>query len=86
MTGQKNPDSSVKPQLAGMGGRGLAAVWRKSSYSNHQSACVEVANFDQDAVGFRDSKDPEGPVLTFTRSEAVAFVAAVSGGEFTGCP
>ena len=34
--------------------------WRKSSRSNTDSACVELAN-TLDAV--RDSKNPDGPVL-----------------------
>jgi hypothetical protein len=59
----------------------LAAIWRKSSYSNHQSACVEVARIGQETIAFRDSKDPDGPVLAFTRSEAAAFVASVAAGR-----
>ena len=34
------------------------------------------------AIGVRDSKDPSGPVLVFTRSEWQAFVAGVKTGEF----
>ncbi|WP_078500953.1 DUF397 domain-containing protein [Wenjunlia vitaminophila] len=52
--------------------------WRKSSYSNHQSACVELARIDQETIAFRDSKDPSGPVLVFTRQEATAFLAGVA--------
>ncbi|MFI0357613.1 DUF397 domain-containing protein [Actinomadura sp. 9N407] len=38
-------------------------TWRKSQQSGEQGdACVEVARFPQ-AVGVRDSKDPEGPRL-----------------------
>lgn len=66
------------------GSGGLAVVWRKSSHSNHQSACVEMGRLDQGTVGFRDSKDPEGAVLTFERAAVQAFVAAVAAGEFTG--
>ncbi|OLT36761.1 hypothetical protein BJF79_30655 [Actinomadura sp. CNU-125] len=49
------------------------AQWRKSSRSNQQAACVEVADLAA-AVGVRDSKDPSGPVLTFSR-QAVADLA-----------
>lgn len=66
------------------GNSGLTVVWRKSSYSNHQSACVEVGNFGQEVISFRDSKDPEGAVLTFNRNEVRAFVAAVADGRLTG--
>ena len=44
------------------------ATWRKSSYSGSgQGACVEAARLGA-LVAVRDSKDPDGPVLTFTRA------------------
>jgi hypothetical protein len=43
-------------------------------------SCVEVASAD--IVLVRDSKDPEGPVLTFTRAEWEAFIQGVKAGEF----
>lgn len=40
-------------------------TWRKSSRSGSQGGdCVEIAGADQ-GVAVRDSKDPDGPVLTF---------------------
>jgi hypothetical protein len=57
------------------------AVWHKSSRSNGQGQCVEVARIDQ-AVAVRDSKDPAGPVLTFTSAEWVAFISGAKDGEF----
>jgi hypothetical protein len=63
---------------------GLSVVWRKSTHSNHQSACVEVGDLDRDSIGFRDSKDPEGPVLIFPRGAVRSFLAAVADGEFGG--
>jgi hypothetical protein len=57
--------------------------WRKSSLSgNDQPSCVEVAFVVDDAVLVRDSKDPDGAVLTFTRGEWVAFLGGVRNGEF----
>lgn len=50
------------------------AVWRKSSRSGN-SECVEVADNLPGVVGVRDSKDPTGPVLTFTPRAWRAFVA-----------
>lgn len=49
--------------------------WRKSSYSSNEGPeCVEVAT-TKDAVHVRDSKDKDGPHLTFTPAEWQAFVA-----------
>jgi hypothetical protein len=57
--------------------------WRKSSHSSEQGgACVEVAAHPA-AVHVRDSKDPDGPVLTFSPTQWTAFTgfAARAGGE-----
>lgn len=41
--------------------------WTKSSYSGGSGTeCVEVRPLS-DSVGVRDSKDPAGPILRFTR-------------------
>lgn len=50
-----------------------AAVWRKSSYSANNGACVEVAFLDGD-VATRDSKDPLGPALRFRRQQWASFL------------
>jgi hypothetical protein len=39
------------------------AVWRKSSYSNGQANCVEVARNLPEIVAVRDSKDADGGML-----------------------
>lgn len=59
-----------------------SAGWRKSRYSSGNGGnCVEVALVG-DTVAVRDSKDPNGPVLTFTRAEWAAFLAGAKDGEF----
>ena len=62
---------------------------RDSSYSGgNGGACVEVAVVPGSKEGsdyvitMRDSKDPDGPVLTFTPDEWKAFTLGVQDGEF----
>lgn len=50
--------------------------WRKSSYSNSSSNCVEVGTTAR-AVAVRDSKDPGGPRLPVTREGWREFVTRV---------
>ncbi len=57
-------------------------IWIVSSMSGSQGGnCVEVA-FHGDGVLVRDSKNPSGPTLVFTRNEWDAFVAGAKDGEF----
>lgn len=57
------------------------ARWFKSSYSANGADCVEVA-ITAHLVAVRDSKNPTGPILTFTRHEWAAFLAGVKDNEF----
>ena len=57
------------------------ATWFRSSFSGTHGNCVEVAILP-DAVVVRDSKNPDGPTLTFTPDEWEAFVAGAKNGEF----
>jgi hypothetical protein len=63
------------------------AVWRKSTRSNAQANCVEVAFCRDGDVAVRDTKDDgAGPVMFFTPQEWDAFVAGVHLGEFQRPP
>lgn len=56
-------------------------VWTKALRSYGIGECVELAD-SGDAVLMRDSKDPDGPQLRFTRREIAAFIDAAGRGEF----
>jgi hypothetical protein len=57
-------------------------TWRKSTRSNGSGNCVEVADDLGGKVGLRDSKDPSGPILTFSPATWSVFVDAVCRGGF----
>jgi hypothetical protein len=58
------------------------AKWRKSSYSNSQGNCVEVA-FVKSHIAVRDSKNLQAAPLVFTPDEWKAFLNGAIDGEFT---
>jgi hypothetical protein len=60
------------------------AVWAKSSYSGANGNCVEVTRNLPGIVAVRDSKDPQGPALTFTPAEWKAFTAGIRSGKLAG--
>jgi Domain of unknown function (DUF397) len=57
--------------------------WRKSRRSNSGGNCVELARLPED-VGYavRNSRDPDGPALVFTRDEMIAFLGGIRDGDF----
>jgi hypothetical protein len=59
-----------------------AAAWRKSSHSQSGGQCVEVADGVPGTMPVRDSKDPEGPSLTFSAEGFTTFVQGVKNGAF----
>ena len=58
------------------------ARWRKSSASNSQGACVELAKLGSGEFAVRNSRYPDGPALIYTLAEVAALIEGVKMGEF----
>lgn len=56
--------------------------FRKSSYSNPERECLEVAANIPGTVAIRDSKNPAGPILQLGPDTWTAFRSAVAAGRF----
>ncbi|SDK52082.1 DUF397 domain-containing protein [Streptomyces indicus] len=61
-----------------------SAQWRKSSYSGDTGGdCIEIAPLTP-RIAIRDSKNPDGPVLTLTPDAFARFVEAAACGRLRG--
>ena len=78
VTSDERTTSDAPPAVAGA----RPPVWRKSSASNPQGNCVELAVLPDGGVAIRNSRFPAGPQITYTRAEIAAFVHGVRAGEF----
>ena len=56
--------------------------WRKARKSNPNGACVQLAPTSDGNVAMRNSRDPQGPVLYFTKRELDAFLDGARKREF----
>jgi hypothetical protein len=67
----------------GTSAAGLAGVaWRRSKRSGQFGNCIEAAALESGDVAMRNSRNPSGPALIFTREEMAAFLAGAKDGEF----
>jgi hypothetical protein len=57
--------------------------WQKSSFSGSgNNNCVEMAQLPTGEVAVRNSRDPDGPALIYTRSEIDALLQGARNGDF----
>lgn len=66
----------------GMPAEELTTGWQKSQFSNPSGNCVELASVPGGGVAVRNSRDPQGPALVYTRDEVSAFIQGAKHGEF----
>ena len=57
-------------------------TWRKSTASNPNGDCVELALLPAGEIAIRNSRGPRGSALIYTRAEIVAFLEGAKAGEF----
>jgi hypothetical protein len=55
--------------------------WRISSYSAH-GECVQVGETADGRIAVRNSNDPDGATVVFTRGEMRAWIRGCRDGEF----
>ncbi|MCP2259429.1 protein of unknown function (DUF397) [Streptoalloteichus tenebrarius] len=58
----------------------VVTPWRKSTRSNGGNDCVEVAPLAVPVTAYRDSKNPTGAALLFSRAEWTSFVRTIRAG------
>ncbi|MFF7249931.1 DUF397 domain-containing protein [Embleya sp. NPDC008237] len=56
--------------------------WVRSSASSAAGQCVELGAMPDGGVAVRNSRDPHGPALVYTRTEIAMFVEGARSGEF----
>ncbi|WIM93904.1 DUF397 domain-containing protein [Actinoplanes oblitus] len=61
----------------------MSTDWYKSSYSAATAACVEVAvSSDRKSVSVRDSKNPDGAILTYQAAAWQSFIQDIQEDRF----
>jgi hypothetical protein len=74
--GTKGPIYSGMP-AADLGTEG----WQKPWSGTNGGSCVEAKRLPDGSVAFRQSKDPDGPALVYTRDEMISFLEGAKSGH-----
>ncbi|QKV96807.1 DUF397 domain-containing protein [Streptomyces sp. NA02950] len=64
-------------RAADLGSEGWTKPWSGGNGGN----CLEAMRLDDGRVALRQSTDPDGPALIYTRGEIVAFIEGAKAGE-----
>jgi hypothetical protein len=54
--------------------------WEKPWSGTNGGSCVEAKRLPDGSVAFRQSKDPQGPALVYSRDEMTAFLEGAKAG------
>ena len=57
-------------------------TWRKSSFSDMEGNCVEVAELGDGRIAVRNSRHPDEGIVFCTRAAMVAWVEGIKAGQF----
>ena len=68
--------------ISGTSSTPSAITWRKSSFSGPNGNCVELSPLPGNLIGMRNSRDPQGAVLSCTRAEFATLLRDIKGGRF----
>ncbi|MDX3763546.1 DUF397 domain-containing protein [Streptomyces sp. AK02-04a] len=74
--GSKGPIYSGMPAVD-LGTEG----WEKPWSGTNGGSCVEAKRLPDDSVAFRQSTDPDGPALVYTRDEMISFLEGAKSGQ-----
>ncbi|KPI22224.1 protein of unknown function DUF397 [Actinobacteria bacterium OK074] len=73
---------STEPVYSGIPAGELGAEgWAKPWSGTNGGSCVEAKRLPDGSVAFRQSKDPEGPALVYSRDEMISFLDGAKSGQ-----
>ncbi|MFD6285517.1 DUF397 domain-containing protein [Streptomyces sp. NPDC060205] len=55
--------------------------WEKPWSGTNGGSCVEAKRLPDGSVALRQSRDPEGPALVYTRDEMISFLEGAKSGR-----
>lgn len=78
------PRTPARKPASALGRTTRASASGRSAVVEVAPVREELASIREDEILVHNSRDPEGPILAFTKQEWTAFVAGVKAGEFDG--